>query len=379
MLSIRPGLTPEQDLSIVADSWPRRSAFADRFAADGFGADWIPGWGTVSIGRGRLALFPTPRQTGAGVFLRGTERWRDAVLEADLRDFRKEFWVYARYAPNGSFVRVGARGRYWYAEQKAGAKSLPVTLARAPIAAGDPPARLRLVVKGDRAIVHVDGRMLFGRALRVNPAVARGRVLLGVYDVRQRSAFALLTSFRARPGEGRWLAWKEKDGSPGFDDRRMDALREEAVLSRAITPRWLTISRDGAVTISEAQGTLIRSLAGYYGCRLIPMGALPAGEIPSEPAGARRLAASLAGAARRLEAPGLNLRLSAAGLSRPGSSRFLADARDDLRRAGRELWITVDGGGAIDPGIAADVDGVLRPSLDGSRDFEILRAEPGAP
>ena len=89
----------------------------------------------------RLALLPTPRQSGAGVFLRGTEKWRNVVLDFDLKRFQKEFWAYARDKAEGSFVRFGARGDSWYVEQKAGPKIPPATLARAPILPSEPARR----------------------------------------------------------------------------------------------------------------------------------------------------------------------------------------------------------------------------------------------
>ena len=371
MLAIRPDLGPQANLNVVSNAWPRLAPFADDFRAAGFGADWIAGWGVVSAGRRRLALLPTPQQTGAGVYLRGTEKWRDSVVEFDLKKYRKEFWAYARYGEDGGFVRVGAREGSWYVEQKTGPQSLPSMLARAPIVEGSLPAHVRLVLKGNSAIVHVNGRMQFGRVLRLNPAVAQGRIILAVYDARQRSAFAILSSFRARPADREWIAWNADTGRAGFDERGMDAIREQAVYAAAISPRWISIARDGRVSIAEPQGNLIRSLAGFYGCRLIPMADLRS----FDPSDVGALASGLSDALRDLGAPGLNLRLRAESLARPETLRFLAHLRAGFHSRRRELWITVDGGGTIAPELAAAVDGVLRPAkASRSGDLELLKA-----
>ena len=370
MMAIHPDRTTDENLRVVANAWPRRTVFADDFGSGGFGADWIAGWGIVSAGQRRLALLPTPRQTGAGVFLRGTEKWRDAVVEFDLKKYQKEFWAYARYDENGSYVRVGARDGYWVMEQKVAAKSLPSMLARSPILPGTLPAHVRFVLKGNSAIVHVNGRMQFGRALRVSPAVSQGRVFLAVYDARHRAAFAVLTSFRARPTDGEWIAWKAEGGRDGFNDGRLESLRERAVYAGVISPRWISIRPEGGVSVAEAQGELIRSLAGFYSCRLVPMADMPS----FDPSAAGALSTGLTDAVLAMGAPGLNLRLRAESLDRPQTLRFLENLRAAFRSRRRELWITVDGDVAIAPAIVAAVDGVLRPVKNISGDFELLHA-----
>jgi hypothetical protein len=372
ILSVRPGRPVSENLRILAGAWPREAAFTDDFAADGLGIDWITGWGTVSAGHRRLALLPTPRQTGAGVFLRGTERWRDLALEFDLKRYSREFWAYVRYKDDGGYLRVGVRNGFWVVEQKIGPMSLPTMLARAPVAEGSLPAHVRLVLKDGSAIVHVNGRMMFGRALRVSPAVDRGRVLLGVYDVRQKSALALLTFVRAAPLSGQWITWK-RASSAALEDKDLDLFREEAVFSRAISPLWVKAAPDGSVAVAETQGGLLRSLAGFYGCRLIPTALLPPSEaaLLARPAETEKLLSGLIGAADGLDAAGLNLRLRSSTLARPETRRFLARLRSELRGRRRELWVTVDGAGAAPEGALA-ADGVLRPARESPAEIEIL-------
>ncbi|UPT75144.1 MAG: hypothetical protein M0D55_05390 [Elusimicrobiota bacterium] len=169
VLPVRPDRLRDATLAVIEASWPRERELADDFSRPAFDPDWIPGWGVVSRGEGKLTLLPLPRQTSAGVFVRGSEQWRDVVLEFDLVRRRREFWAYARYRGENGFVRVGARDGWWYVEQKLGPRNLPTLLGRAPIVEDGRPARVRLVLKDDSAIVHVNGRMMFGRALRVHP------------------------------------------------------------------------------------------------------------------------------------------------------------------------------------------------------------------
>lgn len=377
-LAIRTDLSPAENLRAALGSWPRTAALSDDFQDDGLGADWFAGWGAVSRGRGRMALVPTPRQSGAGVFLRGTERWRDATVEFELKRYQKEFWAYARYDPDGGYVRVGARGGYWYAEQKTGASGRTSQLARAPMLEGGLPARVRLVVKGDAAIVHVNGRMQFGRALRVAPAVARGSVLFGVYDPRSRSALGVLSSVRVAPLPEEWLA--PAHGARGFDEERLGELREEAVFARALAPRWISVASDGGVRIDETQGALVRALAGFYGCRIAPTAELSAygpSAFADERSGARALA-GLADASRALDAADLNLRLRGDEAARPRTLAFLSRLRAALSARRVRLWVTVDGGAAPNAALQDVVDGVLRPSDRKWASLEALEATSAA-
>ncbi|UPT75145.1 MAG: hypothetical protein M0D55_05395 [Elusimicrobiota bacterium] len=109
--------------------------------------------------------------------------------------------------------------------------------------------------------------------------------MLGVYDSRSRSALAVISKFRASPAPEEAIAFQ--DGAPraGFDESRLDDLREAAVLARALSPRWLTVRRDGGIVVAREQEGLIRSLAGFYGCRLLPTAELPGGGrcLPTRP------------------------------------------------------------------------------------------------
>jgi len=373
------GLRPERaalNLAIVRKTWPRATELSDDFHADGPGSDWIAGWGEISMGRRRLALLPAPRHTSAGVFLRGTDKWRDSTVEYTLKKYRKEFWAYARLRDGGGFVRVGARDGWWYAEQKSGPTNPVNMLARAQIGEGALPATVRFILKGGSLIVYLDGRMLFGRPLRLHPGVDRGSLFFGVYDGVSRSSRATLTSVRAAPLGEVWVA--AGDLGREMDDRSLAALRDEAVYARALSPLWIRIAEDGGVLIDEAQSVLLRSMAGFYACRLVPMadGVSLRGTALAPGADADRLSRGLVSAVRDLNAGGLNLRLRGEEAGRPEAIAFLRKLRGLLRAQRRELWITVDGGGPLAPGLADAADGVLRSSGKTRRALELLDGAP---
>ncbi len=374
ILALRPDRSPSDNLQIVAKTWPRAAELSDDFSGQGAGTDWIPGWGVVSMGERRLALLSTPRHTSAGVFLRGTEKWRDAAVEFVLKKYKKEFWAYARLREGGGFVRVGARDGWWYVEQKAGPRAPVNMLARTPIPEGGLPARVRFVVKGGAVIVYINGRMQFGRALRLHPGVDRGQLFLGVYDAQSRTSLAVLTSVRAAPLGDVWITTKSDRGGE-FDEDRLEALRDEAAYASALSPRWITVASGGEVLLDERQSVLVRSMAGFYACRLVATADLTgvkAAVLRREPA-SDRLARGLSSAARELGSAGLNIRLRGEQASRPETLAFLSKLRDGLRARG-ELRVTVHGEGAAREALAAVTDGVLRRSARTRQSLEILEA-----
>lgn len=374
-LELRADRGAPENWRIVKNSWPRTSEFSEDFKAEGQGGEWVTGWGVVSMRNGRLVILPTPHQTGAGVFIRGTERWRDQTLEFKLERYRKEFWAYARYQDDDRFVRIGSREGYWYVEQKVGPGALPTLLGRSEMQSGGLPANVRLVLKGGSAIVHVNGRMQFGKALRIHRNVDRGRVLLGVYDPRTPSALAVLTSVRAAPLGGEWLAPK-RDAVAGFAEADLEALREEAVRARGVSPSWVKVAPDGTVAVGETQGLLVRSLAGFYGCRLVPMAEFAA--LDAATLGVRgnreKLVADLSRAASSLDAAGFNVRLRAADAQAPEGVAFLASLREALRAHKRELVLTLDGPHGPEGPLRGAVDEVLRPSARSRAGFDIFEA-----
>lgn len=374
-LALRPDRGSAENAAIVKNSWPRTAPFIEDFGTDGPRSDWVAGWGVVAMRGRRLVLLPTPKQTGAGVFIRGTERWRDLTLEFELERFRKEFWAYARYRDDDSYVRVGARDGHWYVEQKTAQGGMTQLLGRAPIHEDAWPATVRLVLKGGAAIVHVNGRMQFGRALRVHRDIGRGSVLLGVYDARTPAALAVLTGVRAAPLGEDWLAPSDAPSEP-FGEEHLEALREEAVRARAVSPAWVSVGADGSVSVAETQGLFIRSLAGFYGCRLVPsvdFARLQPGALAA-PASADKLVADLAEAARALDVGGLNLRMALAEEPPPETIDFLKKLRAAFHLRRRRLAVTVDGSVGSDGPLARAVDELLRPSKRSRPGLELLSA-----
>ncbi|HVE12054.1 MAG TPA: hypothetical protein VNI01_01550 [Elusimicrobiota bacterium] len=358
MVSLSTERDAAENLRVIEGSWPRASEFEDRFQEPRLSSDWIVGWGVAATGKGRLALLPTPRHTGAAIRLRGTEKWRDAAVEFVLNKYQKEFSAYARYE-EGRYVRVGIRDGSWYVEQKVSADSLPSVLARVPAAQAALPARVRLTVKGGWALLYVNGRLQFGRALRVHPRVARGSVVLGAYDAAQGTALALVRSVKAEPLGREWVALRRSSGVS--EEAFLAGLRSAAARAAGISPAWLEVRRDASVLVAGEQRELVTALAGFYRCALAPMADLsgPRLALLEDPRAVERLAAGLRDGAAALDASGVNVRLKGWRGHREATLRFLWRLRGELRQQRRSLWVTVDAAGPQERALAAAADAVL--------------------
>ena len=354
---VRGDHTADENLRLISAQWPRRLAFFDDFELRGLGLDWVSDWGVISVAQGRLALIPTPRQKSASVFLGGTDDWTDLELEFTLKKYQKDFWAYAR-ASGDRFVRVGARDGHWLVQQKLGPRHKPVTLGREPMRLEPLPAKVRLVVKGRWAIVFVNDRMRFGKALKLHPGVDRGRVQFGVLGPKPKEAIAVLEDMRAAPLTERWLA-VERSTSP-FEVGLADLIRGEAAAAQVLSPRWFDDAGDRELW-SEPERDLLRALAGYYRCRFVPMLDLSApGALPRDPGAAERLAARVIAALSRESADGLNLRLELDRADPQRAAFVVAKLRQRLKPHRWGLWVTLTGSGRESPLWSAEIDGLLR-------------------
>ncbi|MDD5655737.1 MAG: hypothetical protein PHF00_00585 [Elusimicrobia bacterium] len=356
IMRIRTDRSSAQTLGVIRASWPRRETFRDDFKT-ALKSDWVPVQGIVASGSGRLALLPTPRHTGAGAYLRGTERWRDVALDFELQRYARSAWVYARFKEDGSYVRAGARNGSWVVEQKSGPREPPNVLGSVDMTPGALPATVRFIVKGTWVILQVNGRMLFGRAIHINPRIDYGRVQFSSYDPARRTAAAALGRLRANPGGRDWLLVDAHLG-----DDLLPAVRDHAARAYALSPLKITVEADGRLTPERDDGGLSAALAGFYRCRLVPAVDFraPAAALLRPGSRAEVMLRGLDEAARLEGGGGLNLRLNGSQPRDRGCLRTLRRLRASLHARGCGLWLTLDDRPA--PEIAAAADGVLIPA-----------------
>ncbi len=361
---VRTDMTPDENVKTLTASWPRKLPFVDDFKKDGLGLDWVSERGVAVAIDKRMVLVPTPRQRSASAYLSGTDGWRDLAVEFTLAKYRRVTWLYARAAED-RWLRVGIENGYWMLQEKTGTEHKPVTLARAPMnIATTLPARVRLVLKGPWAIVHVNGRMQYGKAVRVHSGIDAGRVELDVYDPKPGTSLGVITHFAAAPLGPRWISVNRDEvaGDPSAEKRLVDGVRDEAVYANVLSPRWMDVLADGRVSPVDDDRQLLRELAGYYRCLLVPMVdfAAPQARIPADRAQADQLLDGVIAALAGSEAVGLNIRISPSRAQPERAAYFLSRLRQRLHDQKRRLWITLDGPERAAPWLK-EADGVLRP------------------
>lgn len=362
---VRTDKTPDDVVQLVASTLPRTTPFVDDFKVPGLKLDWVAERGVVVALSDRMVVVPTPKQKAASVYLTGTEAWRDSVIEWRLEKYRRNAWLYARASEKEDrWVRLGALNGYWYLQQKVGGVKKPVTIARAPMnIATTLPATVRLVLKGPWAIVHVNGRMQFGKAVRVHSGIDRGRVELDVYDAKPAAALAVVSSFSAAPLAPRWLSVSRESVAGDLESERllMDGLRERAVFASVLSPRWLEVLADGRVAPVDEDREFARSLAGYYRLSLVPMidFAAPNAKLPATRPGADKMLEEIMASLGGSEATGLNIRMGPGRAGGDATAYLLSRLRARLHQGKRRLYITLDGPQSVEPWLR-QVDGVLR-------------------
>ncbi|MBI4375389.1 MAG: hypothetical protein HY549_02955, partial [Elusimicrobia bacterium] len=363
MMKVRPDLPARDNVAMIEANWPRKAEFEDDFSSGSLGLDWMVVWGVISGSRNRMAIMPTPKQKSAAVFLTGTEDWRDMVLEFEIKKFRRSVWAHARYDEGRRYIRVGANHGWLHVQQKSSAESPPVTLAKEPLSAASFPARVRLILKDQWAIVYLNGRMRFGKGLPVDLGITHGRLQFSVYHSERWQALGVLNYVRAAPLGENWIAFRVI--SEHLSDGTYDALHEDAVFAKALSPQWIWIQSDGTirVKVDEEQEELVRAISGFNRCALAPLTHFGLARLDAmrDPGSADRLYRNLLAKTAEMNLGGLNLRLPNEALERRDIRKFLRRLRAGLKEQNKGLWVTVNSRVEPDRELIDTVDGVLRP------------------
>jgi hypothetical protein len=377
IMRVRPDKEDHQNVLLVHKTQPRRKELVDDFSKSHFGSEWLIGWGAASAARGKMVILPMPGQSSAGVFLTGTEDWQDLVLEFTLERYKKTFWAYVRYQDMGRYLRVGIGNGRWQVQQKPGIGP-PNVLGSLEVKPSDLPAKIRLLLKGNWATLYINDVMQFGKSLRVDPAIDRGRVHLGVYDKEPRTAIAVLSEVRVKPLGTKWLALSAQGAA---DPNVQSALREQLVEAAVISPRWFAVGPQGQFHPTTQERETVWFHAGYYRCRLIPLVDVASSglDFERERQKAEAMQALMAQEAEELGVDGLNLFLTAEQAKNAGA--FLEGLRNRLHAVKKELWITTKE--PPHPVLRQFVDGLLCPVGQAAPGLDILETsdfvKPGTP
>lgn len=302
---------------------PREQPFVDEFDSATLDAGWVVDSGSARVADGALRLGAAPGDTGV-LTLAGSARWQDARLQVDLEAAPAgQFWIYARYTGQKSFVRLGTVGRQVVLQRSdvnGGTRQLGASAA--------PRGRMRLTLSviGDRAIAAIDDRPLLERPVDLPADLVEGPASLVVWGGGQRTA-ARISRVDIEPLARRVALLPAHPGEGSFERLRQLADELWAVSPRRF--RW-----QAGTGTDEATDAAVEILAGMHRVAMMPavsVAQLPAGQEWN------KLRAQMLAWADRPQFAGLNLVLERV---EPDDFARIGELRGAFAAVGKQLVVT---------------------------------------
>ena len=325
--------TGQDVVSQLAAREPRRRAFEDRFAGSSPSPAWVIDHGEVGIEDRTLRLASKEGQSGALVWLGGTERWRDASVTVELAaPPTGQFWIGLRAGRGDAFVRLGVAGGRAVLQRASGNGETHEIAAR-PVPRG--PVELTFRMIGGRASASVDGESILERPAEIPRSVGEGWVTLAVWSPQGETAASIrrveaeplspsLALVSASPDEGTWNELR----------RRVDRL---AILS----PRQSVMAaRDNG---DERATLAVEIFARYHHLDLFPALTI---DQPLPGAESRRIVDEAARMVAPASVDGLNLVLPRAVAGTREGIELVSSLRSRVAEAKKRLVVTVLGEGS---------------------------------
>lgn len=171
---------PTDMLAQIENHAPRRTNFIDKFQSDQSASAWVVDTGEIALEDGSLRLFNQIGEKGALITLGGTEKWRDADVQVQLKGLPEgQFWLSLRHQTGQPSVRLGvAEGRVVLQASDAVGRRHQLVSRR--LASGAVTLRLRVV--GSRAIAYLNGQPLLKRPIAMPKGADQGAFALAVWD-----------------------------------------------------------------------------------------------------------------------------------------------------------------------------------------------------
>ena len=234
------------------------------------------GGGEIIMDKGPL-LQVSPRNTEATIRLKGSDRYLDSFVEAEIaRPGSGHVWLYARRSMR-HYIRFGVdanrtmRLQVW----KSG---VLLQNQEATLPAGDRMLTFRLDVRGNGAWASVDGSPVFEMPVSVNASDGLGWCGLSVHDFEPGQGAVRIRRVAAGPRPMRLVMLTPDKESPL---EAIKSLRDLGAFSD-LSPTWYQVGeRGGIVPIDLESHRAIRLFAGFRRPRLLPTVVCTAGRSPS--------------------------------------------------------------------------------------------------
>lgn len=180
--------TVEQLISQLNNHQPRHSELVDQFDSPQSAFAWIVDSGELTIQPRNLQLTNSLAEQGGLMTLAGSEKWRDADVEVQLKQLPEgQFWLSLRHGFNQPSIRLGvANGQVLLQESLA--NDVHRQLASLDVNHGE--LKLRLRVKGQGAMAYLNGQPLLSRPIAMPEGANQGPLALSVWQPERQFAQA---------------------------------------------------------------------------------------------------------------------------------------------------------------------------------------------
>jgi hypothetical protein len=326
--------SPAELVSQLNNNQPRRTEFVDQFDSALSASAWIVDSGELNIEPGNLRLSNSPNQQGALISLAGTEKWRDADVEAQLAaPPTGQFWLSLRHDTHHPSIRLGiANGQVLLQESLA--TDVHRQLASVDVSEGPLTLRLRVVGKG--AMAYLNDQPLTNRPIAMPEGAEQGPVSLSVWQPVSETAdlteaVANLSKISAKPLEA-----KAGIIRPVLDENGWQQLHDAVDQLAILSPQYFAW-QDGKPQVLAAYDNALEIFARFHQLSFQPTVVVDRQTPLSE---APLLAEQLINWASEPEFDGLNLVLNDSMLN-DGWRAFLTDLIQRIRQTGKTLTVTV--------------------------------------
>ncbi len=266
----------ERVVAMATNLRPPLRVVDECFGSDGLSDVWRVAGGTTACEEGALHMGVMPNRKEAYLQMQGSERLKEAFVEATITALSGSFWLYSRRSPD-HYVRFGIDESTERVHLQVWRRGRIVSQSSVSWQSSKSTFRMRLETRRSGAIAYLDGQCLFPAPEAIPDDLGFGWTGASVWSLDVGRAEVKLASLSAGPLPLR-LALLPAVTSEKMMDDMIAALRPGVRHMSAICPRWYSVNAQGEWQSSgDKDDRLLRLFAKYNRTLLLPVVDVPAG------------------------------------------------------------------------------------------------------
>lgn len=255
-------------LSQIKSHEPRRENFADTFQSNHLVSDWVIDSGMMSIEDDSLHMTNISGEQGAMISLGGTEKWRDAEVEVQLKEIPEgQFWISLRHGVDQPYIRLGIAGQKILLQETNGGETKQLSSRDVPLNI----ITLKLRVVGARVIAYLNDEILTKRPIKLASNVKQGAFAMTVWNNSNSFDNPVLNRASVNIAQVKATPIYPKNAivAPVLAENLWIKLREQSEQITAISPRYFSWvdSKPDAFAVNNST---MEIFAHYHHLPLIP-------------------------------------------------------------------------------------------------------------